>query len=439
MDSRAQRRVSTFIVVWLGQLFSVIGSTMTTFALGLWVLEQTGSTTQFTLIAFFGILPAVAGLPLAGALVDRWGARRTMLIADIGEGLTALVLAILLASGRLEIWQIYTAVFLGALFGALRRPAYATLPSLLVSTDRLARANGMTQASDAAATILAPLVAGFLMSSIGLWGVLLVDVTTYMVGVATLLVVRFGRADAPAQDEAEPPKSSLGSEMLVGWNYIRVRPGLWLLLIFFVITNFTVQGLAHTLFTPLVLSFSSKQVLGSLLSVGGIGLMAGALAMSLWGGPKRHIDGVLGTTLVQGLFIVSLGLSRSVMLAGVAIFVVSFCFPIVMGSSQALWQRKVPVETQGRVFSIRYMIGWSSFPIAYLVGGPLVDRVFEPLLAEGGALADSVGQMIGVGAGRGIAFLYILLGLTTTATALIGYQFDRLRLVQEELRDALPE
>ncbi|NBD08424.1 MULTISPECIES: MFS transporter [Corallococcus] len=435
-------RMWTFLVVWLGQFVSLVGSGMTTFALGFWVLEQTGSNTRFTLVAFFGVLPGVVALPLAGALVDRWGGRRAMLLADLGEGLCVLTAMLLAWTGQLSFATVCVLALVNSLFGAMRWPAYSTLPPLLLPARHLGRANGMIHAAEAGAAIVAPLAAGFLVTSLRLPGVLLMDLSTFVISMVTLLAVRAALprpAPGPQpHDRAGTGRPSLGAEVAYGWSYIRARPGLWALLIFFAVTNFTVIGLARTLYTPLILGFTSPKALGTLLSIGGAGLLLGAAAMTAWGGPRRRIHGVLGFTLIQGVVIILGGLLPNAFLVGLSVFMLSFCFPIVTGSSQALWQSKVALDVQGRVFSVRRMLGWSSLPLAYLVGGPLADHVFEPLLAPGGALADSVGRFIGVGTGRGIALLYIVIGSLTVLTVIVSYQFARLRHVEDELPDALP-
>lgn len=434
----ADPKMRAFLLVWAGQLVSLVGSGMTTFALGMWVYLRTGSATQFALIAFFATLPGIVALPLAGALVDQWGGRRAMIVADVGEALCTLAAALLLWSNQLGLREVYAVAMVSAVFGALRWPAYSTLPPLLIAGPQLSRANGLVHLSEAVAAIAAPVLAGILITVTGLGGVLLLDAGTYLLGLASLMLVRLKTpTGAGRRVEKRVPSASLWGQVVFGWNYIRSRPGLWALLVFFAVTNFTVLGLGRLLFTPLLLGFTSPAATGVVLSIGGVGFLAGAALMALWGGPKRRIHGVLGFTFLQGVFVAVGGLRPNLALVATAVFMTSFCFPIVTASSQTLWQTKVARDVQGRVFSVRRMLGWSSFPLAYLVAGPLADRVFEPLLNPGGAFAGTVGRLVGTGPGRGIAFLLIILGLLTAVTVAVSYRFPRLRLVEDELPDAL--
>ena len=201
------------------------------------------------------------------------------------------------------------------------------------------------------------------------------------------------------------------------------------------VVNFLL-GTVSVLATPLVLTFASPEVLGTVLSIGGSGMLVGSILMSLWGGPRPRIHGVLGFMLLIGLAMMLAGLRPSPGLFACAAFLFFFSLPIIEGSSLAIWQTKVDPGLQGRVLAVRNMIAWSSLPLAYLTAGPLADHVFEPLLAAGRPLAGSVGQIIGVGPGRGMGLLFIVMGILTVLVTVAGSLYPRLRLVEQELPDA---
>ena len=159
--------------------------------------------------------------------------------------------------------------------------------------------------------------------------------------------------------------------------------------------------------------------------------------MSAWGGPKPRVYGILGFSVLQGVVLFAAGLPPQVVILAAAAFLYFFSLPIINGSSQAIWQSKVAPDVQGRVFAVRRMIAWSSLPLAYLAAGPLADRVFEPLMAVGGPLAGSVGRFVGVGPGRGIGLLYIVLGTVSLLATVVGFLYPRLRRVEVELPDVV--
>lgn len=422
----------TFFLVWTGQLISLIGSSLTGFALGVWVFQETGSTTRFALISLATALPGILMSPLAGALVDRWDRRRAMMLSDAGAGLSTLTLALLLWSGRLELWHIYLLVALSAIFSAFQWPAYSAAITLLVPRQHLGRAAGMVQMAEAAGQIVAPVTAGALLGLVGLRGIMLIDVATFLVALSILAAVRFPRP--PVSQEGKAARGSLLREAAFGWRYIRARPGFFSLLLFFAATNLTFN-LVGVLFTPLVLGFASVAVLGGLLTTGGLGMLSGSLVMSAWGGPRTRVYGILGFTLLSGLVLLVGGLYTSIPILGTGIVIYMFGFPIVNGCSQAIWQAKVAPDVQGRVFAVRRMIAWSSTPVAYVLAGPLADRVFEPLMAEGGPLAATLGPIMGVGPGRGIGLLYVVLGVLAIGIAVAGYLYRPLRRLEADLPD----
>ena len=432
----APRGMLTFFTIWFGQVISLTGSGLTGFALGVWVYQRTGSVTQFALISLFTSLPGIVMSPIAGALVDRWDRRTAMLLSDTGAGLCTLAIALLLLAGHLEVWHIYIALAISSTFSAFQWPAYSAATTLLVPKEHLGRASGMVQLGEAAAQIVSPALAGALVGIIQIQGVILIDFATFLFAVLTLLIIRVPRPEATAEGQAG--QGSLLREAAYGWTYITARPGLLGLLVFFAATNFT-SGIVGVLFTPLVLGFSTPAVLGSLLSIGGVGFLIGSLTMSAWGGPKPRVYGILGFSILQGIVLFAAGLPPRVVILAVAAFFYFFSLPVVNGCSQAIWQSKVAPDVQGRVFAVRRMIAWSSLPLAYLVAGPLADRVFEPLLAVGGPLAASVGQLVGVGPGRGIGFLYMVLGLISLLAVVVALLYPRLRRVEAELPDVIGE
>lgn len=423
-----------FFLIWFGQLVSLMGSGLTKFALGVWVYERTGSVTQFALISVFARLPAILLFPVAGALVDRWNRRYCMILSDLGAGLTTVAIALLLVTGRLEIWHIYLAVAVSSAFSAFQWPAYIAATTLLLPKQQMGRASGMIQLGEAAAQFIAPMLAAGLLSVIQLQGIILADFATFLFSLVTLLSIRF--PDAKTNTFRKAGTLSLLREMADGWTYITARPGLLGLLIFIAVSNFAI-GIAQVLFAPLILAFAPVAVLGTVQSIACSGMVVGSLLMSVWGGPKRRIYGVFGFELVLGLGIFLLGVRASIPLIMVAGFGAYFSAAIFLSSTQAILQIKVAPEVQGRVFAVRRTIGWSSYPLAALVAGPLADRIFEPLMAANGLLAGSIGQIIGVGTGRGIGLLFAIAGVMVMLTTVAGYQYPRLRLLEDDLPDVI--
>ncbi|HEY0601832.1 MAG TPA: amino acid adenylation domain-containing protein [Herpetosiphonaceae bacterium] len=435
-QQNAARSMQVFFVIWWGQLVSIIGSGLTGFALGVWVLQETGSVTEFSLISLFAMLPFILISPVAGVLVDRWDRRKAMIVSDTVAALTTLAIVLLYRADNLSIWLIYLLTAISSASRAFQLPAYTAATTLLVPREQLGRANGLVQLAQGIGQLISPVLAGVLVTWIGLSGVIAVDLITFVFAVITLMAVRIPRPEVSA--EGRQARGSLRQESAFGWHYIRQRPGLMGLLIFFAASNFLVS-MVVVLANPLVLSFpsGSPAVLGTVLSVAGAGMLVGSIVMSIWGGPRRRVNGVLIPMALSAVCIILGGLQPSALLLTVMAFFFLFMMPFVGASSQAIWQSKVPADIQGRVFSTRAMIATAATPIAYLIAGPLADYVFQPLLQNADSpLAGSIGRIIGYGPGRGIGLMFIVFGLLTLLAVILGYMYPRIRLVEDELPDA---
>jgi MFS family permease len=423
----------TFFVVWIGQLISVVGSNLTGFGLAIWMYLETDSVTLLALIMLATTLPGIVIGPLAGAFVDRLDRRKVMLIGDSSAGTATLVVVLLLLTDQLELWHIYLMATIVSVANSFQEPAYTASVPLLVPKKHLGRANGLVQMGQAMGALVAPILAGVLVAATGLWGVLLADVATFAVAVSTLALVRFPRP------EAAPSRSErLWGQVAEGWRWLRTRGGLFGFLLVAAGINFLL-GFMNVLYIPLFLSFTNEVVLGTALTVLGAGMLVGSLVMGVWGGPKRRVRGMLAGIVVGGLLVAAMGFDDSVFLVTAAAFVLMVTVAVVNGTSQVLWQVKVPPELQGRTFSVRRMLAQMAIPVSYLSAGPLADGVFEPLLAAGGGLAGSVGSVIGTGPGRGIGFMFVLMGLGTVLLAVLAYLIPSIRNLEDELPDMVPE
>nr|MBN1230148.1 MFS transporter [Anaerolineae bacterium] len=438
MATRARqpaKGMRTFTIIWIGQLISTLGSGLTGFSLGVWIYKTTGSTTLFATSMLIWFLPAVLFAPLAGVIVDRWDRRTIMILSDSTAGLATLVIGLLYLTGNLAIWHIYLATVIFSMANSLQWPAYSAATSLIVPKDQLPRASGMTQVGDAISSLVSPAIAGLLYVSIGIWGVILIDLLTYGAALVTLLAVRFPQPEKKEGDAAD--SGTFWEEARYGWVYIRERPGLFGLLVVFAALNFAIS-ITMPLLTPMLLDNSTPDMVGLITSVIGGGMLVGTLVMSAWGGPKRLVTGIYVFETFTGICLLLTGLSPAIVLITAAQCLIAFSMPITNGCSQAIWQKKVAPEVQGRVFSARRMIAFSIIPIAYLLSGPLTERVFEPMMAEGGLLADSLGRVLGVGPGRGIGLLYVIAGVAYALIAQGIMLNKKIRQMEGDLPDAVP-
>ena len=429
--------MQTFLVVWIGQVVSLLGTKLTEFALGFWILDQTyqdtGTITQFALTILFMYLPKVIISPLAGVLVDRQNRRSAMIASDFGTGMVTIVILALVWADNLAVWHIYLALIASSSLNAFQQPAYTAAISQLVPAQNLSRANGMVQASFAIAKIAAPAIAGLLLNYYGLKTILSIDIVTFCVAVLTLISVKF--PDFKRYTKAKTKViDRVVADAIAGWNYIVLRPGLVRLVCFIAISYFT-MGMIEVVLWPLLYQPGSTEQLGIVLSVGGCGMLFGSVLMSIWSGPSNRVKAIIGFVGFQGLIVLIGGLKISPVVLAFGIFGYLFSQPIIVSCNQAIWQSKVPSRLQGRVFALQQTLERSLAICAYLLAGPLVDNVLNPLMAEGGIVARAIGRIINTGMGQGVTLLLVLLGIINLLVVAIAYREPRLRYLERELPD----
>ncbi len=425
---------TAFLIVWFGQVVSLAGTGVTRFAFTIWAWQVTGTATALALVGFFSFTPAILISPVAGVLIDRWDRRRAMMLSDFAAISSTLIVLFLHSTGQLEVWHLYITGAITGFFGAFQFPAYTATVTLMVPKEQYGRASGLLSMAEFGSSIISPTIAALVLPMIGIEGILVLDTITFCVALFTLLLVIF---PTPSISEVGATnRGSLWAESLFGFQYIRDRPSLLGLQLIFFTLNLVIN-FAVTLFSPMILARSGNDnaMLGFVQSTLGAGGLFGSIILSIWGGPRRKIHGVLmGMTLAM-CGMTTIGLSRNLPTWALTTFLTMFCVPILNGSSQAIWQSKVEPDVQGRVFTTRSLLAQISAPVAMLLSGPLADQVFEPAMTYDGFLTPIFGRLIGVGPGAGMALMFFLTGLLGILVGISGYFIRVVRDVEDLLPD----
>lgn len=380
-----RRGLRAFRTVAYGQLVSLIGTQLSAFALGVWVYQSTGRLMDFAMITMLALVPAIVVAPLGGVLTDRYDRRRIMLASDTVSAVAVGSLALLYWAGRLELWHILLAVTAGSLATAVQRPAWLASISQLVPKPYLVQANALAQLGTGLGTLVAPLAGGVLVVAIGLPGVILIDMATFLVAVLTLLAVRFPARLFRKRDE------DFRSAFAGGWRFIARRRPLVRMTLYFVPVNY-LGALTIVLVTPLVLDLASPVALGAVTAAGGLGAAVGSLAMIAWGGTGKRAYGMVGFVLGGGAGTVLIGLApslapMSLVLAGAGLFLWWAATSVVNAHWMAIIQVKVGAHLQGRVLAVNQMLAAAMMPLGFLTAPALAERLFGtgPLLLGSGA------------------------------------------------------
>lgn len=378
-------RFAAFLVVAFGQLVSLIGTGLTTFALGVWAYQQTGSLATFAGISVMGMVPPILAAPFAGVVADRFDRRRVMLACDAVGLLGAAALVVLFLAGGMAIWHLYVLAGISATAATFRQPAYLAGSTQLVPKRYLGNASGVLQLGTAGGLLVAQLLGGALLTLVGIGGAVVVDVVSYLVALATLAAIRF--PDTLFRTRVE----SFRAELVGGWHYLVARRPLVVLTAFFTVAN-ALGGFAVLLVTPLVLSYASAATLGVVLAAQGAGMLAGGALVAAWGGARRRSVGMIASVGLFGGSAVLIGLSPNAVVAGFGMAGIGLCGALINAHWLAFVQVKVPPLMQGRVVATCLMLARLLTPVAFLLAEPAANalRVLFPTTGTDRALAVAV-------------------------------------------------
>jgi MFS transporter, DHA3 family, macrolide efflux protein len=423
-----------FLLVWIGQIISVLGSGMTGFGLTIWMYQQTKSATAMGMMQVAFITPFLILSPVAGVMVDRYNRKLMMMVSDLAAGLSTIGLLILFATGHMQFWYLYIAQVINGIGNTFQWPAYSAAISSMVPKEQYGRANGLMSLQEAGPGVLAPLLAGALLPFIKITGIMFIDVATFVFAIAALLIVVVPQPEKT--EEGQQARGNFWKETLYGFKYIFSRPSLLGLQLVFFGGNFF-AGIGFAIFAPMILARtnSNSLIFGSVQTAGAIGGVAGGLIMSAWGGLKRRVHGVLAGHILMGIFAALLGIATGLPLWIPFMVMLEVTGVLVNTSNQTIWQSKVAPDAQGRVFSARRLIAWFTNPITPIIGGTLADFVLEPAMKTNSGLARVFAPLVGSGPGAGMGLLFFFCGLGIILVGLAGYFIRPIREAESILPD----
>lgn len=447
-SSRLFKGMTAFWLMWVGQVVSLLGTSMTNFALTIWVYQLTGSATALALMGVFYMTPLVILSPFIGVFVDRYDRKMMMILSDLAAGLVTIGIFVVYLSGNLQIWHLYAAALINGMFSGFQNPAFTAALTMMLPKEQYVRAFSMLQIIEPGGAILAPLLAGALLGlapSAGIDGlriILTIDVITFVVAISALLLIHVPAPPRSEESEAAK-KAGFWSEVLFGFRYVMARPSLMWFCVVFIFVNFLGTLGAGTLTTPMLLARTNENtfIFGIIQTITSVGMILGGVILGAWGGFKRRIHGVmLGSIASFILWSIVVGLGRPeplwmMSLWGIGSFFGAMTTPLINSSSRGMTMTKIDPAVQGRVYSATRLLSWGTIPIASILGGTLADYVFEPAMREGGSLVPVFGWLVGSGAGAGMSLMIIGIGILGVLVCAAMYFVPLVRDIETLLPD----
>ncbi len=403
-----------FAFMSIGQFISMVGSAMTQFGLSIWIWKISGNATPFSIIATLFFIPNLIFSPFAGALIDRWPIKRSLILPDLASGIVTIIILILYLSNRLSLPFLYISSFISGTFNAFQWPAYSVTISVMLKKEDYGRANGLFSMVENGPIVMAPIIAGILLPIINLSGIMIIDIATFLFAIGAVLWVYIPKIERKISDV----KVSIFQDAYFGFKYIFTRKPLLALLIVSLFVNFFF-GFINTLFSPLILSKTNNSsiALGVVQTSFGLGGIIGGLIMTIWGGRKKKIYSILGGIFLIGICMIFFGISKTVIYLSIFGFILILITVIVNSSSQAIWQSKVQSQLQGRVFSARRVISQLVSVIPMLSSGPIVDNFLYKFFID----SNRFFSFFGPGKEGAMSFLATFSGVFASIIALVSF------------------
>lgn len=411
-----EKSFKKYIILWLSQSVSGLGSSMTGFALVLWAYGQSHSAMSVSLMSFCNYVPYVFLSLFVGSFIDRHKKKTIMLVSDSIAAAGSLAVLAFLFAGCLEVWNIYAINAVIGITNAFQQPASAVATGRLVPKEKISNVSGMNSFSNNLIVVFSPMLAAFLFAAGGLPLILLIDLASFVFAFCILLFF----ISIPEQAQ-EKKYSSPFAGMMEGFDFLKKEKGIFYIMLTMALINFCSRLTYENILSPMILARSSGNsiVLGTVNACMGIGGIAGGIIVSVKKESRHKAVAIYVPAALSFLFgDLMMAIGKNVFWWSVAAVAASLPIPFIQASQNTILYRKIPAVMQGRVFAVRNAIQYSTIPVGIILGGYLADYVFEPFMVSGNRLAELLGILVGSSAGSGMAAMFLCTGISGFAVSM---------------------
>lgn len=416
------KELKSFIILWLTQSFSALGSAMTNFALVIWLYNDSGSALTTAMLAVCSYAPYVLMSIFAGAVSDKWNKKTIMLVCDSIAALCTVLVLVLLRTDSLEVWHLYVLNALNGLMNTIQQPASDVASTMITPEKHYQKTSGMRSFSNSLVSILTPVFATAVAALWGVEAVIAIDLLTFLTAFITLLF--FIRIPEPER-KSEKEESFLQTAKS-GLVYLKTNRGILWLILFLAAINFF-ASMYDAAFPAMILSKSNQTALGVVNAFVGIATLAGSVIATVAPAPKSRVRVICNCLLISmgtENFLLAFGRTPVIWCIGAVLGWLSI--PLMNANMDVIFRTKIPPEMQGRVYSARNTLQFFTIPLGYFFGGFLVDKVFEPFMAN--YTSGLPASLFGSEKGAGAAMLFFVVGIAGVVICLI---FRRIKAIRE--------
>lgn len=413
-----EKSFKKYIILWLSQSVSGLGSSMTGFALVLWAYGQSHSAMSVSLMSFCNYVPYVFLGLFVGSFIDRHKKKTVMLVSDSIAAVASLAVWVFLLAGRLEVWNIYVINAVAGITNAFQQPASAVATGRLVPKEKISNVSGMNSFSNNLIVVFSPMFAAFLFAAGGLSLILLIDLASFVFAFCVLLLF----ITIPEQAQ-EKKYSSPFAGIAEGLDFLKKGKGIFYIMFTMALINFCSRLTYENILSPMILARSSGNsiALGTVNACMGIGGITGGIIVSVKKESRHKAVAIYVSAALSFLFgDLMMAVGRNVFWWSVAAACASLPIPFIEAAQNTILYRKIPTAMQGRVFAVRNAIQYSTIPVGIILGGYLADYVFEPFMSSGNRLAEMLKIIVGDSAGSGMAAMFLCTGICGFTVSMVS-------------------
>ncbi len=404
-----EEKFRKYIILWLSQSVSGLGSSMTGFALVLWAYGQSRSAMSVSLMSFCNYVPYIIISLFVGDFIDRHRKKNIMLVSDSMAAAGSLAVLVLLLAGRLEVWNIYIINMIIGVTNAFQQPASAVATGRLVPKEKISNVSGMNSFSNNLIVVFSPMLAAFLFAAGGLPLILLIDLASFICAFCVLLFF-IQIPEQPIEKKSGSPFAGIAE----GFAFLKMEKGILYIMLTMALINFFSRLTYENILSPMILARSSENniALGIVNACMGIGGIAGGIVVSVKKESRHKAVAIYVSAALSFLFgDLMMAAGKTVFWWSAAAVAASFPIPFIMANQNAILYRRIPTAMQGRVFAVRNAIQFGTIPVGIILGGYLADHVFEPFMDSGSSLSGMLEKIVGSGAGSGMAAMFLCTGI----------------------------
>ena len=408
--NKSENHFNKFLLLWSGEFISAIGSGLTSFGLGVYVFEQTGKASAIALVTLLAFMPALLLSAPTGVLADRYDRRVLMVLGDSLSAVGLVFILICMLRGEAQLWQICVGVTISSVFYSLLEPAYKATVTDLLTPEQYTKASGLVGIAGSAKYLISPVLAGFLLTVSDIKLLLIIDICTFFITVASTLVVRSGIVSKKSE-----ATTSFLRELNDGWGAVTENRGVLILVMMGAVITFFL-GFIQTLSAPMLLAFSDSATLGLAETICASGMLVSSVLVGIISIKKGYAKILSTTLLFAGIFMVVFGLREDLLLICISGFLFFAMLPFANSSLDYMVRTNIKNELQGRAWGLIGIISQLGFVAAYALSG---------------VLADYAGKALKIGVGRGAGSLIVVAGLLLSVTAVVLYQMKSVRQLEK--------